>query len=349
MGWAMLSLPVTMQDELHRRWEDMLRVLAEQYGTMAVDAAFGHWFSVGVGVVIGLLLLSAVNTAVNALIGVMFMMSADGEMPRPLMRLNRHGVPLYPLLIAVCLPIVVLIVTSNFESLMNLGSCTVNLKLPLKHYERGLMGLTFLILAAVELTLAKTKPEALFFVVCILVVGLAFRAYSHKVSGLKTLIVTREVADVVSPEAIERLRPKFVEGQRIMVSARGITPVLRFALDEAKLRKATLCVLFVKEVAVFISAAGSGGRARWQDDPEAAAIMCLMLKLGTEVGVDVLPVYAVSTNPAGTILDLAATMGVDYLMLGASHRLSMARLLKGNVVEEVARGLPEDIQLLIYG
>ena len=97
-----------------------------------------------------------------------------------------------------------------------------------------------------------------------------------------------------------------------MVSARGITPVLRFALDEAKLRKATLCVLYVKEVAVFMSAAlpEGKGRARWQDDPQASAIMSLMLKLGEEVGVDVLPVYAVSGSPAATILDLTATMGV---------------------------------------
>ena len=80
----------------------------------------------------------------------------------------------------------------------------------------------------------------------------------------------------------------------------------------------------------------------------AAAIMSLLLKLGQEVGVDVLPVYAVSTNPAATILDLTATLGVDFLMLGASHRLSMVRLLKGNVIEEVAKGLPEDIQLIIH-
>jgi len=128
-----------------------------------------------------------------------------------------------------------------------------------------------------------------------------------------------------------------------------VTPVLRFALDEARLRKGTLCVLYVKELAVLLpEATRSTGRSRWQDDPQAAAIMSLMLKLGQEVGVDVLPVYAVSTNPASTILDLAATLGVDFLMLGASHRVSMARLLKGNVVDEVARGLPEDIQLIIH-
>lgn len=215
MGWAMLSVPKSLKEELLRRWEDMLRVLAEHYGTVTVGPVFGHWFGILVAVVIGLLLLSAVNTAINALIGVMYMMGSDGEMPRPLTRLNVHGVPLYPLMIAVGLPVIVLLLTDNFESLMhlyaigvvgaiavNLGSCTANLRLPMKLYERTAMGATFLVLFAVELTLAKTKPEALFFVVCILGVGLAFRAYSHQISGLKTLTVTRDIAELVSPEAL---------------------------------------------------------------------------------------------------------------------------------------------------
>jgi len=91
------------------------------------------------------------------------------------------------------------------------------------------------------------------------------------------------------------------------------------------------------------------GRAKWQDDPQAAAIMGQCLKVGEELGVPVLAVYAVSADPASTILDSAATIGVDYLMLGATHRRSMGRLLKGNVVEQVARALPEDIQLIIHG
>ena len=158
MGWAMLSLPKSLKEELLRRWEDMLRVLAEQYGTMAFGPVFGHWFGIVVAVVIGLLLLSAVNTAINALIGVMYMMGSDGEMPRPLTRLNAYGVPRYPLLIAVGLPVIVLIVTSNFQSLMhlyaigvvgviavNLGSCATNQKLHMKVYERAVMAATFLV------------------------------------------------------------------------------------------------------------------------------------------------------------------------------------------------------------
>jgi nucleotide-binding universal stress UspA family protein len=105
----------------------------------------------------------------------------------------------------------------------------------------------------------------------------------------------------------------------------------------------------VKEIAVIISGAPTPVRAKWQEDPHAAGIMSLMLKLGEETGVHVLPVYAVSTNPAGTILDLAATLGVDFVMLGAAQRHSLARLLKGDVIGQVAAGLPEDIQLIIHG
>ena len=77
--------------------------------------------------------------------------------------------------------------------------------------------------------------------------------------------------------------------------------------------------------------------------------MSLVMKAGVESGIEVLPVYAASTDPASTILDLTATLGVDYLFLGAPHRFSMAKLLKGDVVAQVAAGLPEDIQLLIHG
>ena len=124
-----------------------------------------------------------------------------------------------------------------------------------------------------------------------------------------------------------------------MVAARGVTPVLRFALDEALLRKAQLLVLYVKEIAVFMPNTGpqTQKRARWQDDEHAAAIMSLVMKAGVESGIEVLPVYAASTDPASTILDLTATLGVDYLFLGAPHRFSMAKLLKGDVVAEGGR------------
>jgi amino acid transporter len=363
LGWAMLSLPKTFTPELTAHKEDMLRFLAEHYGSITLTPAIGSVFGVVVGVVFGLLLFSAVNTAVVALIGVMYMMAQDGEMPRQLARLNRHGVPQIPLYVAVAIPILVLAATKNFESLaglyaigvvgaitVNLGSCTFNKRLDLRWYQRGIMGATFLVLAAVELTIARTKPEALFFACCVLGVGYGLRAYSHKLSGLKTLTVSRDVAAMVASDLPTMMRPHLEEGQKIMVAARGITPVLSFALDEAQLRKAVLCVLYVKEIAVYFSAAPAiSGRGKWQNDPEANAIMSLMLKLGEERGVCVMPVYAVSEDAAATILDLSATMGVDYLMIGASQRTALGHLLRGSVVTNVAQQLPDEIRLVIFG
>lgn len=363
LGWAMLSLPRNLTPELMSHKEDMLRFLAEQYGGLALGPAVGQAFSVIVGIVFGLLLLSAVNTAMVALVGVMYMMAQDGEMPRRLARLNPHGVPFIPLIAAVAVPILVLAVTKDFTALaglyaigvvgaiaVNLGSCTFNKRLGLPWYQRVIMGLTFFVLVAVELTIAKTKPDALFFAMCVLAVGYALRAYSHKVSGLKTMTVTRQVADMVSPDLAAKLEPRLSEGQKIMVAARGVTPALAFALEEAQLRKATLCVLYVKEISVYFTGGPANvGRAKWQDDPEAHAIMSLTMRLGAEREIAVQPVYAVSEDAASTILDLSATLGVDYLIIGASQRTAMAKLLGGSVVTSVAQQLPDTIRLVIFG
>lgn len=375
LGWAMLSLPNVLQknlgitgvaattEALGARSEDMLRFMAEQYGL----AAFGPWFGTAFGWVVGivfcLLLLSAANTAIVAMVGLLYMMARDGEMPRSFTRLNRHGVPLYPLLIVVALPALVLLTVHNFTALaglyaigvvgaivVNLGSCAVNRQVGFTWYARALFGFTFAILFCVELTLAHTKPDALFFVVCILGAGLGLRAYTMKRAGLTSVTVSHELAQIVTPESVKKLQPRMEEGLKMMVCVRGITPVLRFALEEARLRKATLYVLYVKELAVFIPQGPVVARpSRWQTNEQASAIMSLAMKTAQECQISVMPLYAVSDQPSATILDLAATLGVDYVLLGASHRVGLARVLKGNVIAEVTSGLPEDIQLIIYG
>ncbi len=375
LGWGMLSLPSVLQHNLgltskaqvvallDQHKEDMLRFMAEQFAGATFGPVVGHFFGALVGIVFFLLLLSAANTAIVALIGLMYMMAGDREMPRAFTALSNYGVPKLPLVIAVSLPIIVLLVAADFQALaglyaigvvgaivLNLGSCTFNKALPLKWYERTLFAVTFLILLAVEFTLAHEKHDALFFVMCVLVIGLVLRSYTQKRSGLTTMTVTKQVAQMVTPNLLATMQPRLDEGQKIMVAARGITPVLRFALDEAQLRKAVLCVLYVKEIAVYFAGApATVGRTKWQDDPEATAIMTLMLKLGEERGVNVLPVYAVSEDAANTILDLSATIGADYLMIGASQRNLLAHLLNGSVVANVAEHLPEDIELIIHG
>ena len=375
LGWAMLSLPSVMDKTLGlsskseiaaillQRHEDMLRFMGEQFATASYGVWFGQAFGWTIGIVFFLLLLSAANTAIVAMIGLLYMMARDQEMPPGFMRLNRYGVPTVPLLITIGLPVIVLISTASFTALaglyamgvvgaitVNLGSCCFNRALPVKMHHRILFGFTFVILFLVEITLARTKPDALFFVTCVLGVGLAVRAWTLKHRGFTTVMIPQEVAQMVTPDLAATMQPSLQEGQKIMVAARGITPVLSFALDEAKMRNATLCVLFVKEIAIYYAGGPTvAGRPKWQDDAEANAIMSLMLKLGAERDICVLPVYAISEDTATTILDLAATMGIDYLIIGASQRSAMAKLLRGSVALDVAQQLPESIRLLIFG
>ena len=363
LGWAMLSLPRSMDAEIHARYGDVLRLLGEHYGDLTFGIHFGHVFGALIGLVVGLLLLSAVNTAVAAMIGLIYMLAQDGEMPKPFSRLNSHGVPWQPLLVAVLLPSILVILTGDLDKLadmyaigvvgaitVNLGSSCFNKRLHLNWREFGIMLVTFVILFAIEVTIAKTKPAALFFAACVLGSGFALRWYAMKRAGIETVILTREMAAaVIRPERLENLRPNLTAGQSILVAARGFTPVLRFALEEAKLRQGNLYVLYVKQLAVNLPGPlANPEKPRWQSDRQAAEIMYGMFDLAQAAGVQVLPVYAVSENPAATILDITATLGIDMLMLGAPHRSAMTKLLRGDVVTEVAANLPENIQLIIH-
>ncbi|MBI4024880.1 MAG: amino acid permease [Verrucomicrobia bacterium] len=363
LGWAMLSLPSKLGPRILERKEDVLRFLGEYYGGDLLGTAFGDSLGWVIGTVVGLLLLSAVNTAVVALIGLMYMMARDGEMPPWFARLNRHGVPSLPLTVAMALPVLVLLFTENFEALaglyavgvvgaitVNLGSCFLNRKLGMQWFERGIMGLTFLVLLAVEITIAKTKPDALFFACCVLGAGIGLRAYGQQRAGLRPVLVHKDVAATISSEALAKLRPDLRTGQRIMVAARGVTPALQFALEEARLRQGTLYVLYVKELAVSIPVSVLElPRLQWRDDPQAAAIMHHVLELAKPHNLAIIPLYAVSENAAGTILDLSSTFAIDFLILGASQRRFFGQLLRGNVIESVVRELPDNIQLLIHG
>src|SRR5438093_12380322 len=116
LGWAMLSLPSVLGKTLHladrgeiavvleQHSKDMLRFIGEQFATATFSPAVGQIFGWIVGIVFFLLLLSAANTAIVAMIGLFYMMARDREMPREFRRLNRHAVPLSSPLISIGLP-----------------------------------------------------------------------------------------------------------------------------------------------------------------------------------------------------------------------------------------------------
>src|SRR5438270_13360350 len=110
--WSMLSLNPnatvmlsdgahSMREALHLRSEDTLRFIGEQFGTQNFGPLFGQTFGWIVGIVFFFLLVSAANTAIVAMIGLLYMMARDHEMPPVFTHLHRYCVPRLPLLIAV--------------------------------------------------------------------------------------------------------------------------------------------------------------------------------------------------------------------------------------------------------
>src|SRR5262249_13632041 len=160
--------------------DDMLKVIASVY--------IGDTFARFSSVVFGMLLLSAVNTALADLVSIQFMLSRDKELPRAFGGLNRFGMPVLPLLSAAIVPAIVVLIFPNVVALsglyaigvvgaigINLGTTSTNWSLGLRAYERNLMlGLT-VVMVAIEATICFIKPEARSFALIVLVAGLAAR------------------------------------------------------------------------------------------------------------------------------------------------------------------------------
>ncbi len=174
----------------------VLRVMASDY----VGRPFG-WIC---GIVFGLLLISAVNTAIGAMMSIQYTMSRDNELPRFLSRLNVFGVPWLALIPAVIVPVLILSIFHDLSTLgdlyaigvvgaitINLSSAAINRELKLQSWERIYLGAVGVIMAAIEITLALQKHEALIFALSVLASGLLARFYTKQYPGLSVAVRSR--------------------------------------------------------------------------------------------------------------------------------------------------------------
>ncbi len=372
-GLAMHAIP---DMGAHAHEGDMLRYLAHVFVDLPLQNASGlSWigtrglFSWAIGIVLGILLLSAVNTAIVDLVSIQYMMARDGEMPQPFTMLNRFGVPWIVLLIAMFAPILVIDIQGSETALhgladmygigvvgaiaVNLGSSAFNWKLPMARWERVLMIGTFVVLAMIEVTIGITKHAALIFALAVLALGFLARAM-HKgvafriprpVTRLFPALAAKQRAALSTQEVKARLlQPLGPERPvtAVLVAARGVTPTLRFAVEEARTHHAQLYVLFIREVFTTIPVPYIEA-----EDEDAQAVFNATKSIAE--GLEVTTIYAVSDDAALTILDNAATAGVDVLILGHSRRTTFTRLLRGNLLQEIGLHLPEEIRLVIVG
>ncbi len=332
----------------------MLRYMAEVFVGSALGATVGHVAAWLVSLAIAGLLLSAVNTAIVDLIAIQFLMSRDKELPPVFQGLNRFGVPTVGMVVATIIPMLLVLLVKDMAGLAdlyaigvvgaiaaNLGSTSTDKHLALRRWERGVMFGTFLVMAAIELSLFVDKPHARVFAVTVLAVGLVLRGLASEHAAKSRKVKAPVVA--AAPRG-ETERP--VEGESrdpILCAVRSAGKTLDFALEEAQETKRRLYVLFVREQAVITP---EDRDRKWNEDPEAYEIF--NYANGKAGRGKVIPCYSVSDSAADTIVDLAATLGVARLILGSPQRSGLLNLLRGNIIRQVSGLLPENIHLLVY-
>jgi amino acid transporter/nucleotide-binding universal stress UspA family protein len=339
----------------------MLRYMGEVFVGGALGPALGHVFGFIVSIVFALLLLSAVNTAIVDLIMIQFLMSRDRELPAIFQRLNKWGVPSAGMLLATFVPMLLVILVKDMAGLAdlyavgvvgaiatNLGATATDRKLSIKTWERTLMFATFIVMASIEMSLLIDKPNARYFAVTILAVGLILRGLVQerrmkKEIAVPALAIMPEKADVDLATPARDAAVPMTGGEAILCAIRGTGRTLDFALREARKTGSRLYLLFVREQAFMTE---QDAKRKWQDDEEASRIFNeAKQKAGDHPP---LFAYAVSPSAAETIVDLAATLGASRLILGAPQRNALINLLRGNVIREVSNSLPEEIDLLVY-
>ena len=238
----------------------MLKYMGEQFvGGAFHSPLIGHFMGLAVSVVFGLLLLSAVNTAIVDLVAISFLMSRDEELPPQFQRLNSFGVPNLGLLVAAVVPALLVLTIKDVGGLAdlyavgvvgaiatNLGASSTDRKLGLVTWERVLMFCTFLIMLAIELSLFADKPSARNFAAGVLAIGLILRGLAientrrkkkeEAARGAAASQPAVAAQPVLAPLATLPVQPHEASGTPMMCAVRGLgqDPRLRHRGSPAK-------------------------------------------------------------------------------------------------------------------
>jgi amino acid transporter/nucleotide-binding universal stress UspA family protein len=336
---AMLAiLPLDRDAHLN----DMLAFLSGHY-----LGRLGEW---PVRVLGGLLLLSAANTAITDMISVQYLMARDAELPQPLARLNRFGVPWIPALVAAAVPAFVLLVSHDLERLAALyaigvvGAVAINVTLCATHprlrrlRRKGPMMALGLLLLAIWVTLAFTKLHALVFVCIIMAVGLSVRGLT------RWLAQRRGPRPTLLQQAIlEQLSPGALAAPKLLVGTYGSEELAPAALLEARRSGATLVVTFIREVALSFKYSDQEKRLSFDTDLAAQKTFSRYLDLAHQAGVPILPVYDSGPDAAELIAENAAVFACDRILIGTSRRGALYHLIKGHFQRRLESLLPPEI------
>lgn len=385
LGLGMHALPGLVTDGIDVSAPDypnvrdsMLRYMGEVFSAELFGAKIGYVFGFIVSIVFAALLLSAVNTAIVALTSLLYVMAGDGELPRSFQKVNFFGVPRIPLLVAAVAPILVLGFVGNIAGLAhlyaagfvgaiatNLGSTSTDPARNLTKWERYFMFATFLIMAAIEVTIFIDKPSARTFVIWILAIGLLLRGLvREQAAGKKHAPVSVENMPEIGPQELVPKEPVKIPVRKKLSKRFSMVPdesedarlhvgsilcattspgkLLEFTCQESEQQNQHLYLLFIRDQAIY---AEEDLARQWIEDQQARSLADhLQGRLG-EGRYTFL--YAVSNNPAQNIVDAANNLDVARVILSIPRHNLLHRIIRGDLVRQVVDQLPSEVDVIV--
>ncbi len=343
LGVAMNAIP-----GLSGHTEDMIRAIGDYY--------IGPWFGKVIAIILGLLLLSACNTAIMGLISITFLMSKDKELPPIFSTLNRYGMPWFGLLVATAAPIFVLIVEHDMTRLaalyaigvvgaiaINLGACCTNMNLGIKKNERWILGAAALVMIVVEATIIYEKHHAVIFALSVLAVGLGSRSIAQTIEQRRLKVLPAELGiNVLTLE----------EARDLMALYHGTTLV---ALKTVSPRLVEEAILHAKDkgekiiYTLVVEEKPPGWAYPTEVEPSSESVITLK-KAEWEFskrGVMTVPLWNLGDDIAGIIAKTANELNLDLVIIGATKRGLVERLARGEVMKRISGQLTGNKKLVI--
>jgi amino acid transporter len=342
LGIAMNGVP-----NLHDHVEDMLRVLGAYY--------VAPWFGEAISIVFALLLISAVNTAVNSFTSIQFAFAKDRELPQFFTKLNRFGVPWLSLLVATAVPMLVLFFVQDLLQLaalyaigvvgaiaFNLGACTFNRELPLKFWQRFLLGGTCLVLVLIEITIAVQKPQALVFALIVVGTGLLLRRFVKTFMPIPIPSVMVPSSEVLTVFEAKDIGPLYKS--TFMLALKRLTPsMIANAARQIKLHHENAIYLcYVEEIP-------SAADLPDEITPSAKALEILaeVEHALAEHGVTAIPVWQVGHQAGKMLAHAANELGAKTVFVGMTEYAPLVNMLRGDVIRQLTRNLKKDSSVMV--
>ena len=225
---------------------------------------------------------------------------------------------------------------------INLASCSTNLDLGIKKGERFILGVAAGIMLFVELTIIVEKHNALIFAACVLAVGLLARATGRWVEKVRVVVPHVVGINVLTLEEARDLMPLY-HGSTL-VAIKTLSPTL---VDEAVLHakgkgESVVYTLFVEE-----KPPGWAYPAEVEPSRSAVTILNQAVEEFEKRGITSVPLWTLGDDAGGLIVKTANELALETVMIGATRRGALERMLRGEVLKNITEQLPREKRLII--